>query len=71
MDDRSEGGILMDIDEGHPIWKAIDRGGGQTCDVRGVLRVLAERGYTIVPKETIFRDGDMPYHETIIRRETS
>lgn len=36
------------FDEDHPIWKAIDTGGGQTCDVRGVFRQLYKAGYTIV-----------------------
>lgn len=38
------------IGEGDPIWEAIDTGGGQTCDVQGVLRVLHERGYVIVDR---------------------
>ena|SRR5215468_951155 len=39
----------MEINEDHPIYKAIDRGGGQTCDIPGVLRELFAAGYTIVP----------------------
>lgn len=34
-----------------PIMKAIDKGGGQECDVAGVLRSLDAAGYAIVPKE--------------------
>jgi hypothetical protein len=30
---------------------AIDKGGGQTCNIEGVLRELAVAGYVIVPKE--------------------
>jgi hypothetical protein len=30
---------------------AIDKGGGQTCDIEGVLRELAAAGFVIVPKE--------------------
>lgn len=30
----------MTMDENHPIYKAIDRGGGQTCDIAGVIREL-------------------------------
>ena len=37
--------------EDHPIWLAIDTGGGQTCDIAGVLRELNRAGYVIVPKE--------------------
>lgn len=40
-----------DLDEDSPIVKAIDRGGGQTCDIAGVLRELDVAGYVIVPKE--------------------
>lgn len=36
--------------EGHLIWEAIDTGGGQTCDIPGVLRELERAGFTIVPK---------------------
>lgn len=35
------------MDENDPIWMAIDRGGGQTCDVAGVLEELAKAGYLI------------------------
>ncbi len=38
------------MDENHPIYRAIDRGGGQTCDVPGVVRELERAGFTIVPK---------------------
>lgn len=35
----------------HPIWQAIDRGGGQTCDVAGILVALDNAGYVILPKD--------------------
>lgn len=41
---------MDNIDEDHRIWKAIDHGGGQTCDVRGVLRELDKAGYKIIEK---------------------
>lgn len=31
------------------IWDAIDRGGGQTCDIEGVVRELRAAGFEIVP----------------------
>lgn len=37
------------MEPGNPIYEAIDRGGGQACDVAGVIRELAKAGYTIVP----------------------
>ena len=37
------------ISEDHPIYKAIDSGGGQACDIRGVIRELNAAGYAIVP----------------------
>lgn len=37
--------------EDHPIYKAIDKGGGQTCDVFGVIRELRVAGYVIVPHD--------------------
>jgi hypothetical protein len=39
------------MDESHPLYQAIDRGGGQTCDIPGVIRELAAAGYVIVPRE--------------------
>lgn len=39
-----------EIKEGHPIWEAIDSGGGQVCDIEGVLRELNKAGYTIIPR---------------------
>ena len=36
-------------DEDDPIRTAIDMGGGQCCDVSGVLRELGARGFAIVP----------------------
>lgn len=39
---------MNEIEEDSPIWKAIDRGGGQSCDVRGVILGLYEAGYRIV-----------------------
>jgi hypothetical protein len=38
------------IEDG-PIWNAIDIGGGQTCDIAGVLRELTSAGYVIVKAE--------------------
>lgn len=35
------------MDENDPIYQAIDRGGGQTCDIEGVVRELAKAGYVI------------------------
>lgn len=35
------------MDENDPIYQAIDLGGGQTCDVAGVLRELLKAGYVI------------------------
>lgn len=35
------------MDENDPIYKAIDLGGGQTCDIPGVVRELAKAGYVI------------------------
>ena len=40
----------MTIDEDSPIWQAIDTGGGQVCDIAGVLHELDKAGYGIVPK---------------------
>lgn len=42
--------IVHSIGEDHPIYKAIDLGGGQTCNIKGVLRELDRAGYVIVPK---------------------
>lgn len=36
------------MDENHPIYKAIDLGGGQVCDIPGVLRELTKAGYVII-----------------------
>jgi len=33
------------------IREAIDLGGGQTCNIDGVIRALNEAGFVIVPKE--------------------
>ena len=35
----------------NPVMKAIDKGGGQECDVAGVMLALERAGYVIVPKE--------------------
>lgn len=35
------------MDENDPIWRAIDMGGGMTCDVEGILRELTKAGYEI------------------------
>jgi hypothetical protein len=39
---------MTEIDEDSEIWRLIDHGGGQTCNVRGVLRALEEAGYVII-----------------------
>lgn len=36
------------MDENDPIYKAIDDGGGQTCDIPGVVKSLEAAGYMIV-----------------------
>lgn len=33
------------------IREAIDHGGGQCCDIEGVIRELGEAGFVIVPRE--------------------
>jgi hypothetical protein len=38
------------LNEDDPIWKAIDLGGGQVCDINGIMRELDKAGYTIVSK---------------------
>jgi hypothetical protein len=38
-----------------PIRDAIDKGGGQTCNIEGVLLELDAAGYVIVPKEMLER----------------
>lgn len=43
--------MSLTIKENSPIWDAIDAGGGQTCDIPGVVRELDRAGYIIVPKE--------------------
>lgn len=37
-----------DLDDNCPITEAINRGGGQTCDIAGVIRELAQAGFVIV-----------------------
>lgn len=44
-----------DLDEDDPIYKAIDKGGGQTCDVAGVIRELMAAGFLIVSKDEFER----------------
>lgn len=41
-----------DLDEACPITAAIDRGGGQGCDIAGVLRELDKAGFVIGPKQS-------------------
>lgn len=41
----------MTIEEDDPLYKAIDKGGGQTCDIQGVVRELEASGFVIVRKE--------------------
>lgn len=38
------------IKEDDAIWNAIDKGGGQTVDIIGVIRELDKAGYFIVSK---------------------
>jgi len=38
------------MDESNPIYQAIDLGGGQCCDIAGILRELDKAGFVIVPK---------------------
>ncbi len=52
---------MSEIGENHPIYRAIDDGGGQCCDVAGVLRELKSAGYQIVPQ----RDGIMTEAVTV------
>jgi hypothetical protein len=42
---------MRELDENDPIYKAIDTGGGQTCNIQGVVRELAAAGYVIVPAD--------------------
>lgn len=46
-EEESSGATMSTIEE------AIDLGGGQTCDIPGVLRELDKAGYVIVPKSLI------------------
>jgi len=39
------------MDENDPIYRAIDRGGGQVCDVPGIIRELQRAGFVIAPIE--------------------
>lgn len=41
------------MDETDPIWQAIDLGGGQTCDVNGVVREVKRAGYVIVERRLL------------------
>lgn len=41
------------MDETDPIYKAIDSGGGQTCNVAGVIRELNAAGYVIVKSSQV------------------
>ena len=42
---------LGPMNEDHPIYKAIDSGGGQCCDISGILRALDAAGYVIVSRK--------------------
>lgn len=44
-----------DLDENSPIIQAIDFGGGQSCDIAGVIRELDAAGFTIVSVATVLR----------------
>ena len=60
--------IADDLDENHPIYVAIDVGGGQMCDVHGVLRALREAGYEIVQigeSKTIPESVAVPLSDTL------
>lgn len=46
------------------IRNAIDTGGGQTCDVEGVLRALDAAGYMIVPKNMFDKQHAVGYRPT-------
>jgi hypothetical protein len=39
------------MQENDLIWQAIDRGGGQTCNIEGVIRELKKAGFEIVPSK--------------------
>ena len=41
------------MDENDPIYQAIDAGGGQTCDIAGVVRELKAAGYVIVQRSIL------------------
>lgn len=59
------------IDEDHPIWKAIDRGGGQAVDIAGVINALEAAGYVVVPKEPTEKmlvDGSHRHHDFFSER---
>jgi hypothetical protein len=40
---------MRQTDEDHPVYNAIDKGGGQVCDIAGIFRELHAAGYVIVP----------------------
>lgn len=39
-----------ELAEDDPIYAAIDKGGGQTCNINGVVRELSAAGFVIVPR---------------------
>ncbi len=43
---------MSDRTEAERIFDAIDIGGGQACDVKGVIRKLLVKGYMIIPSST-------------------
>lgn len=43
------------IKEGDVIWDAIDKGGGQTVDIIGVVRELDKAGYYIISKNFLLK----------------
>lgn len=45
--------MIYPLEEGNPIYDAINSGGGQTCDINGVVMGLYAAGYTIVPMSAI------------------
>lgn len=54
--------MAEEIDEDHPIWKAIHRGGGQGGDVASVLRELKAAGFRIVAAV----EPDIPFSKRIL-----
>ncbi len=45
--------MKVSYEEEYPLWDAIDRGGGQTCNVRGVLREIDRMGFVVVRQQDL------------------